>query len=296
VLHHWYKSLFADELLIIIQPREILLKRIDRKLFSSTKPKIVNTKKVGLIEDVLRERSSEDEWLTLTKYIRQVLAEPICNGTLPHVVLSNHFVRYAVVPWKSELSKSDERIAFASHCFVQAYGERIKSWNFCVSEPEFGQSTIASAIDSNLISKIHDVFDALSMPLHSITPELMFVFNHIIDQKEKRDFIALNNGKDLFWIASIQNQQLCIALYDESGWRLIKNMMTEADVLAQIKANIHREVINRNLQNDVPILLYWPELDKSNQSLNKSFIQIAPYYFDQQKNLTKDDKHDWVIA
>jgi hypothetical protein len=296
VLHHWYKSLFADELLIIIQPHEILLKRIDKQITSRSKPKVVNTKRVEFVEDILEKTPEAYGWASLTKYLRHVLADPICQGTLPHIVLSNQFVRYAIVPWKNELAKSDERIAFTAHCFTQAFGERIKNWDFCISQPEYGQSTIASAIEPNLITKIHEVFDALGMPLNSITPELMLVFNHIVNQAKINNLININDGDNVFWIAAIQNQQLCLALHDKSGWRLLKNMMTEIDAIAQIKANIHREVINLDLQNDIPILLYWPQLDRINHSLNKSYIPIAPFYLDEQKNISSKLKEDWVAA
>jgi hypothetical protein len=296
VLHHWYKSLFADELLINIQPREISLKRIDKQIISRSKPKVVNTKRVEFFEDILEKNSEEYDWESLTKYLRLALAEPICHGALPHIVLSNKFVRYAIVPWKNELSKTDERIAFTTHCFTQAFGERIKNWDFCISQPEYGQSTIASTIEPNLITKIHEVFDALGMPLNSITPELMLIFNHIVNQAKINNLININDGDDVFWIAAIQNQQLCLALHDESGWRLLKNMMTEADVIAQINTIMHREVINRNLTKDIPVLLYWPELDRMNHSLNKSYIPIAPFYLDEQKNISSKLKEDWVAA
>jgi hypothetical protein len=296
VLHHWCKSLFADELLIIIKPREILLKRIDKQIVSLSKSKIVNTKRIEFVEDTLGQNAEEYDWASLTNYLRQALAEPICHGTLPHIVLSNQFVRYAVVPWKNELSKTDERIAFTAHCFTQAFGERIKDWNFCISQPEYGQSSIASAIEPSLVTKIHEVFDALIMPLHAITPDLMLIFNHIVNQAQHNHLINAHDENDVFWIASIQNQQLCLALHDESGWRLLKSMTSGIDVIAQIETIIHREVINSNLQKDIPVLLYWPELDQAKHSLSKSFIRIAPYYLDDQKKLSKEAKPDWVIA
>lgn len=269
---------------------------MNKQIISRTNPKILNTTKVEFEDDILGKNSEAYDWVSLIKYLRHALNKPICHGTTPHVVLSNHFVRYAVVPWKNEISKADERIAYAKHCFVETFGERIKNWNFCLSQPAYGQSTIASAIEPNLITQIHQIFDEVSMPLNSITPELMLTFNYIINQATINNLIQPNEGSDLFWIASVQNQQLCLALLDQSGWRLLRQMMIEIDVIEQIKTIIHREIIRNNLQKDIPVLLYWPELDKSNHILNKLFSYIPPFYLDEQKNLTSELKSDWVIA
>ncbi len=51
------------------------------------------------------------------------------------VVLSNHFVRYAVVPFDSAVSgASEEELALARFHFTKIHGERAKGWEVRMSE------------------------------------------------------------------------------------------------------------------------------------------------------------------
>ena len=42
--------------------------------------------------------------------------------TVATVILSNHFMRYTLVPWRDELSDAEEELAYARHCFTKVYG------------------------------------------------------------------------------------------------------------------------------------------------------------------------------
>ena len=46
------------------------------------------------------------------------------NGkTAATVILSNHFLRYTLVPWRAELADAEEDLSFARHCFGKVYGK-----------------------------------------------------------------------------------------------------------------------------------------------------------------------------
>ena len=40
------------------------------------------------------------------------------------IVLSNHFVRYALIPWNDALASTAEELAYARHCLAKIHGER----------------------------------------------------------------------------------------------------------------------------------------------------------------------------
>jgi len=50
------------------------------------------------------------------------------------VILSNHFLRYALVPWRAELADAKEDLSFARHCFTKVYGKAAQQWKLRLSQ------------------------------------------------------------------------------------------------------------------------------------------------------------------
>src|SRR5262249_3590181 len=76
------------------------------------------------------------------------------------VVLSNHFARYALVPWSDGLRKAEEEAAFARYCFAKIHGERSKDWDLRLSPAPSGAARIASAVDAPLVQAVRAAFPA----------------------------------------------------------------------------------------------------------------------------------------
>ncbi len=296
MLLHWCKSLFADELWVVIQPDEILLQRVSRKLSDRSNPQVLSTKIIECAHKLLDKNNDENDWAIFANYLKQALNEPMCQGAMSRLVLSNHFVRYAVIPWNKELSTHDERLAYTKHSFALAFGESIKDWDLRISQSAYGQSAIASAVDFKLLTKIHEIFDELNMPLQAVSPQLMLTINHVFNEVETKNLIQNGQKADAFWIVTIQHQRLCLVLYDQSGWRLVKNMVAEQDVMRQVKTMMHREIVNGNLQQDLPVMVYWPEFNNDINAFGLSFIQISPCFIDMQNNLKSIFKQDLAFA
>jgi len=281
---------------VIIQPREITLQRVAKKLNARSKPQILSTETIEFPHHLLTKNNDENDSNILANYLKQALSHPNYQGLISRLVLSNYFVRYAVIPWNSELSTQNERLAYTQHCFAQAFGESVKGWDLRMSQSAYGQSTIASAIDRTLLNTIHSVFDELSIPLQAIYPHLMLTINHTFMEINNKK-LSYNTMSD-FWIVSIQNQRLCIALHDQSGWRLVKNLTAELDVMRQIKMLMHREIMNGNLQEDLPVFVYAPDANQSKtiKSLDTPFMHISSCHVDMQNNLTPKRAQDLALA
>jgi hypothetical protein len=134
-----------------------------------------------------------------------------CNVT---VVLSNHFVRYAIVPWSSALSTAAEEDAYVRHHFSKIHGERAKSWTLRASESTAGAPRLASAIDQALIDSIRDCFPKGGKArLISAQPLLMSKFN------EWRKSIPAAGA----WLVLAEPDRACVALHAEGRWRSVQN-------------------------------------------------------------------------
>jgi hypothetical protein len=129
------------------------------------------------------------------------------------VVLSNHFVRYALLPWSGALSRADEEQAYARHHFLRIYGERAKRWTLRVGAAPQGALRLAAAIDDGLLQSLAGNFSSPRGPrLVSVQPYLMSACNHW-----SRRFPAQGA-----WLMLLEPGRACLALWAAGQWRALR--------------------------------------------------------------------------
>lgn len=297
MLLHWFNTLFKDELRVFIQPSRIELLRLKRSLKSGLKQQLVHQQVIDVAKNTdaaAARKDQAEQWSDLIATLRNTLKNEKWHGARPKVVLSNHFVRYAVIPWNIELSNGIERQAYLSHCFSLAFGEAIKNWDLRTKDSSFGKSTIASAVPNELLLTLHDAFQQVNMRLAAIYPHLPLAVNQSLKQLKKRNLGQL----DSFWFVAIQNDRVCVALIEDGSWRLIKNMLMENDVSLQVTALIQREIVNCNVSAKPPVLLHWPEYDHSQPLGLEEFtvIKVFQHPLDKPNNKAVISMPDWSIS
>jgi len=130
------------------------------------------------------------------------------------VVLSNHFVRYALVPASATPMSEDEETAYARYCFAKVHGERAKAWEVRLSGADATSPRVASAIDPGLLAAIRASFPAGGRPrLLSVQPYLMAAFN----RSEAR------RGRHSGWLLLVEPQRACLACIEDGRWTAVHN-------------------------------------------------------------------------
>jgi hypothetical protein len=154
------------------------------------------------------------------------------------VVLSNHLVRYAVVPWSSALGTPGEEEAYIRHHFAKIHGERVKGWSLRASPAPGSEARLASAIDKALLDELKNLFNGKSAPrLVSVQPQLMAAFNRW------RRAIPAGGA----WLVLADAERACVALHGGGGWRAVHN--GKGEWLALLDRERHR------VEGDVPDLV-----------------------------------------
>ena len=141
------------------------------------------------------------------------------------LVLANHFVRYAVVPWSDALSGQAEEEAYLRHHFVRIYGERAKAWTFRASP---GSPRLCSAIDTALLVALRSAFANKRPKLVSVQPGLMSVFN-------RARALVPSSGA---WIVRADGDRVCVGLHAAGRWQAVQN--TRGEWLAVLERERHR--------------------------------------------------------
>jgi hypothetical protein len=132
------------------------------------------------------------------------------------IVLSNHFVRYALVPSSDGISAGDEELALARFHFAKVHGEASRDWNIRLSPAPAGATRLASAVDNALIDALQQSFPRERRPrLASIQPLLMSVFNHAGSR------VIPAKGA---WFIMTEADRACVALHSGKTWQAVQNV------------------------------------------------------------------------
>jgi hypothetical protein len=271
VLPHWL-SLMKDELNVCIRPNSLILRRFKGWPGKTT---CLDQQKI-----VLKKTMSQTEIESgyLAKVLKEALNVKRWQASTATIMVANHLVRYAVIPWNPEIKTADESQAYLNHYFVSVYGEAVASWNKCQSAASYGQKSLASAMPQALLQTVHDVFSPMMIRFESVQPYLMQVANQALAVIKKQ------NLQTACWLVLIADGRLCLCLMIEGEWCWVKNVQQETDVVAQIDMLIQRERLMNNeidklIKNgrQLPMLVHWPDLP-ANQKIhlpNHRVIKLA---------------------
>jgi hypothetical protein len=133
------------------------------------------------------------------------------------VVLSEHFVRYVLVPWSEDLVRDAERLAFARLGFREVYGALVDTWEICLDEPPAGEPALACAVDRLLVNEIQDAALAAGASVSQIVPALGDCMN--------RHRKVMQPGH--FCLANLENGRVTFAFRAPSGWHAIRSRRTD---------------------------------------------------------------------
>ena len=162
------------------------------------------------------------------------------------VILSNSFVRYALVPQSNRLSTEQEN-AVLRHCFHEIYGAAAEHWALRLSAASGMSSQPASGVDQTLIDGLRTLFPDGRLRLRSIQPRLMAVCN------QHRS--ALGGG--LFWLLLVEPGNLCLGLISGGGLIRLRSLRSGDSWATELPWLLEREACLAELDDAPGDLLLW---------------------------------------
>jgi hypothetical protein len=215
--------LFRDRIVIGLAPESLALILIERGMHAR-----VSGSRVLRYAPTLGVES----WQSAVDALREVAAELKDVKADVTVVLSNHFVRYALVPPGEDLDAGDEELAYARYCFGKIHGARSKSWEVRMTGGASGTERLASAIDGDLLEAVQGCFPARGkLRLASVQPYLMSAFNQWRETMRK----------ETAWFLLVEPQRFCLALLENGRWTAVRNSKADLDVPGQWAELLERE-------------------------------------------------------
>ena len=170
-------------------------------------------------------------WRSALRELETVLPTVAKGRLAATLVLSNHFLRYAVVPWRAGLSDGREDLSYARHWFTQVYGQATLQWEIRLSHESSSMTRLASAVDAELLDGLRSVFDTAGIALKSIQPHLMAAFNSARRHLRQRSA----------WLALLEPGHVCLALVREGQWSRVRSLRTDNTWREELPAMLERE-------------------------------------------------------
>ncbi len=201
--------LWRDRLLISLAPQEVAFVRIAGGL----RPRVLGKQAFECDPDF-----GAAPWQGAVATLGAAL-EPLRRERLDAtLVLSNHFVRYALVRPDAALASASEQLGLARFQFARIYGERARGWDVRLSPAQRGAPRLASAVDAGLVPALSACFPrGAKLRLVSIQPYLMAAFNCWRTAFDKTPA----------WLLLLEPQRACMAMLAGRRWTAVQALRGE---------------------------------------------------------------------
>lgn len=148
-------------------------------------------------------------WQPGVAALERFLAEHAGSAAALDVVVSNHFVRYVLLPWNAQVASDEEMRNCAAAMFEDIHGEPAAAWEVTVSAERTGAPRLAAAIDSALLAAVRAAVRSSRWGLASIQPYLMAAYNRVARPHTGSDFVFMLLEAGRACIVAAQEGQWC---------------------------------------------------------------------------------------
>jgi hypothetical protein len=160
-------------------------------------------------------------WQGSIEALREALVHPNTGAGDARVVLSNHFVRYLVLPWNPALAGEREERSFAAARFQQVYGEVARTWAVRLSRGKSGAPALAAAVEQAFLDAIKASLDHSPLRLRSLQPALMTACN-----------VGARAVASNAWIAVAEPGRLVLGLQRGGQWKSLRSRPLDAEAVS----------------------------------------------------------------
>lgn len=147
------------------------------------------------------------------------------------VILSHHFLRYALLPWNAALQSEEAWRAYAEHRLAAIYGAPAAPWVLRVAATAPRGARIACAVEQALIDALQAKLRERGVRLASVQPHLMAAFN-----RSRRRLRGAS-----CWLVVAEAGRLALALIERGAWCSLRTRRAGEDWREALPALLARE-------------------------------------------------------
>jgi hypothetical protein len=148
------------------------------------------------------------------------------------VVLSDHFVRYVVLPWSDVVSDEDWQ-ALAQHQLRIVYGDIALEWMTTVAWQGPERPVLACASPKMLVDTLHATVRSAGMRLQSVSPYFVAAFN----------FCRRRLPDDGFWFGVVEPGRFAFGGVEQGTWVSVASRRLGGDETPRLAETLEQEVL-----------------------------------------------------
>lgn len=207
--------LSSDRVEVFLGPRRIHLLRRPRGVRAGS----------GLALSLACAPGPDAAWQGAVQALGRALATLGWKRANAVVTLSNHFVRYALVPPVAGMKRAD-RAAVAQHQMQSIYGEAARDWRLSLGDAPADASAVAGAVDPQLVAEVEAILRAAGLKPVAIEPFLAGAYNAC-----RRTM----NGAPA-WLAVAEPGRLCVASVQDGRWLALRSQRVSTSLREALPA------------------------------------------------------------
>ena len=212
---------WRERLIIGLSPSGVQFARFSRGL----RPRLVEYGGVGCAE------SSGEPWRACLEALTRELPQRGVAKQTCQVVLSNHFLRYQMVPWRAEINTRRERAALAQAQYRAVFGDAARNWSVRLADAPYGAPVLACAVDETLVQELDRLLRQSGAASISIEPYPVAAIN-----LWRHDLTA-----DAFWLVLLEPGRLWLGRAEGGNWVGVATRRLAADTPAETLSSLAQE-------------------------------------------------------
>jgi hypothetical protein len=180
-------------------------------------------------KEISLERTGEPaNWRPALEALGRIM--PAHRGDTASVILADHFVRYALLPWSDTLKTHEQWLALARHRFCAIHGPLANDWEIKFAETAPAGPRLACAVDRELVEELGTQFVSHGVRLASVQPYLVAAFNRVRH---------MTGGS--CWMVIEEPGRLTLALFLRGVWVAIRSRRADEHWRRVLPEIIERE-------------------------------------------------------
>lgn len=228
---------WRDRLQIFFAPRQVSVTRFPKGLHYGV-PKNgrlnyswLKSKALTTISAVCQEKPGNVLWASPLEELERCLEG--ARGSEAVITVSNHFVRYSVLPAQKDITNPAELNTYAEFHMREVFGERVAAWILSIGAWDPCHGGVCAAVDRELFEQLEELATRCKVRLQYMEPYLTSAFDRF--RKRFRDARS--------WFAVVEDGRLCLALLEDGAWRHIRNRRIAHDINDELLAALDQEAI-----------------------------------------------------
>lgn len=195
----------------------------------------------------ISDATSSDKGTPVLDALSVLLKKPAWQNGNVVVILSNHFMRYHLLPASSTRLTEKEQLARARHVLAQIYGERSATLRLRLDRTHLGSAVLVAGVESALIDPLGTMIDTSASTLISIQPCLMSLFNGY------RQRISAEPQ----WFVIQEAGMLCAGLLHRRRWEQVRMQKTQQQWQPALERLLNRERVTSAVAEKAKQINLW---------------------------------------